>query len=667
MNANTAVLGAIGAGLAGAVGTLLVARARTAAGWLAAAFTAISSALALYAAATVLAGGGHGEALVLWDLPALGSSLRFQVDGLSAVFLALIAVVALLAAVYAVRYMDHYRDLGVGRYYPHVLLFVAGMIGVVTTTDLMAFFFAFWQLMTIPSFLLVRFEHQKRENRRAAARYLVMMELSGALVMVAAGLLGGAAPAGGEAGLARFDFDRLGAVLPGLLATDRGRVGMAFVLFLAGFGIKAGMWPFGQLWLPAAHPAAPSPVSALLSGVMIKTGVYGLMRTFFWLVPASALGEFPAGRWGALLAGLGTVTLFIGTAQALKQEQTKRLLAFSSIGQVGYILFGLGIALVLVRPGQADPAIRALAALGFAGALFHTVNHALFKSLLFLNAGSMLAATGTQDLNRLGGLMRRMPITGLTALVASLSIAGVPLFNGFASKWSLYVAAFLGAPAARETGSLAVRLLPLFGLVAILTSALTLAVFMKFFGAGFLSRASALVRSRAEASPAGLEPGGAMQAPQILLALACLVLGLVPAWGLGVVQAALAASPAGLGPVLAGAGLVDGGGMGGLPQAGGGACLSPLVLLVVLGALLLLAWLLSRLGGAPRREVEPWLCGYVQEADVYRYNAHNLYGEVKRYVGWAGGDAGHAAGDGHAPPAAPSRGEAAADPTGTRA
>jgi formate hydrogenlyase subunit 3/multisubunit Na+/H+ antiporter MnhD subunit len=668
MNANTAVLGAIGAGLAGAVVTLLAARARAAAGWLAVAFTAVSSALALYAAGAVLAGEGHAEPVTLWSLPALGSSLRFHVDGLSAVFLALIAVIALLAAVYSVRYMDHYRELGVGRYYPHVLLFEAGMIGIVTTTDTMAFFCAFWQLMTIPSFLLVRFEHTKRENVRAATRYLVLMEIACVLVMVAAGLLGGGTATGEAATLARFDFDRLSAALPGLLAEHRGLVGTALVLFLIGFGIKAGMWPFGQLWLPAAHPAAPSPVSALLSGVMIKTGVYGLMRTFFWLVPAEALAVFPAGRWGALLAVLGTVTLFVGTLQALKQDQTKRLLAFSSIGQVGYILFGLGIALVLIRPGQTDPALRALAALGFAGALFHTINHALFKSLLFLNAGSMLAATGTQDLNRLGGLMRLMPLTGITTMAAAFSISGI--FNGFASKWSLYVAAILGAPAAKGLGSTAVRLLPLCGVVAVLTGALTLALFLKFFGSAFLARPSAWVRSRAEAAPGGLEAGGTMIVPQVLLAAACLLLGLIPLWGFQLIKAALAASRTGFGAVLAEADVAANGGLLGIPQSHGEAVLAPLVLLGILGAMTLLAWWLSRLGGAARRETEPWLCGYVRDAEAYRYHARSLYGEVTRHAGWVGGDAPPAAADGaHAPAAAPGDGggNVAADSAKTRA
>ena len=288
----------------------------------------------------------------------------------------------------------------------------------------------------------------------------------------------------------KYDFDTVSANLPALLHAQPVLTAAAFALFLVGFGIKMGMWPFGQIWLPDAHPAAPSPVSAMLSGVMIKTGVYGLMRYFLWLVPAEAQADFPLARWGLVVAVLGTITLFTGTMQALKQEQTKRLLAFHSIGQVGYILLGFGACMALLP--AAGPEAAALAALGMIGALFHTLNHGVFKALLFLNAGSMLHATGTQDLNKMGGLLKYMPLTAATALVASLSISGVPLFNGFASKWTIYVATVQGSGWA---GYLAVC-----AAIAILTSALTLASFVKFFGASFLSRTSALVKEKAAAS-----------------------------------------------------------------------------------------------------------------------------------------------------------------------
>ena len=315
MTANDALLLAFLACLAGAGLTALLARWRTVAGWTAFAAASAAGVLALHGAGSVLAAGTPSPAVTLWSLPAVGSSLRYQVDGLSAVFVSLIAVVSALASLYSIGYLERHRDHGVLRYHPWFLLFVAGMYAVVTLTDLMVFFCAAWQLMTIPSFALVRFEREKPENVRAARRYLLLMEIACALVMGGAALLGGPLPEGGGAA---FDFERLSRRLPDLLGRGGGLVVPAFLLFLAGFGIKSGMWPFGRLWLPDAHPAAPSPVSALLSGVMIKTGVYGLVRTFLWLVPPDSLAAFGAGAWGAALAVLGTMTLFVGTLQALR-------------------------------------------------------------------------------------------------------------------------------------------------------------------------------------------------------------------------------------------------------------------------------------------------------------------------------------------------------------
>ena len=623
MTATDALLYAFATLIAGALLSLLASGARRVSGWIAFAATAAASWLSAAAAIDVLRHGAV-PAVTYVALPQLGSALRVSVDGLSALFVCLIALISVLAALYSVRYMDHYREYGVGRYYPNFLLFVAGMYGIVTTTDLMVFFCLFWQLMTIPSFLLVRYEHKKSANVRAAWRYLLMMEISCALVMGAAALIAGSGPE-------RYDFDQIAAHVSQVLATGGG-ISLALLLFLVGFGIKAGMWPFGQMWLPDAHPAAPSPVSALLSGVMIKTGVYGLMRTFVWLLPVTASTSLTR-QWGLTIAALGTVTLFIGTMQALKQEQSKRLLAFHSIGQVGYILLGLGAALVLWTSSGSGGLAVELATMALLGSLFHTLNHGLFKSLLFLNAGSMLSATDTQDLNAMGGLIKYMPVTALTCLVASFSIAGVPGFNGFASKWSLYVAMILGSQMAPY--------LALFALVAILTSALTLASFLKFFGMAFLARSSAVVRERAAAGR--LEAGALMRLPQIILAGLCILFGLVPALAFGVMSAAMAASAQGL---AAGLNQMPGvGRVGGIWAGSGGAVFSPLVLAVVVGAFIWFAAYLSRVGGSERRASDAWLCGYAAESESNRYRAHGMYGEFKRYFGWVGGtarDGGHA-------------------------
>jgi formate hydrogenlyase subunit 3/multisubunit Na+/H+ antiporter MnhD subunit len=622
----TAVVAAILLCVAGAGATWLLARWRVAAGWVAFAVTA-ATALLVYGAVLHVLRAGPGPGATFLSLPRFGFALRIYVDGLSAVFLGLAATIAVPASLYSIPYLTHYPEESVGRYYPPFLLFLAAMYGLVSTTDMMWFFFIFWQMMTLPGYALIRFESRKPAHVRAANQYLVMMQIACAATMLGAELLtlGGAAATGAAAPL-KYDFDSISARLPALLQHRSGLATVAFALFLVGFGIKMGMWPFGQVWLPDAHPAAPSPVSALLSGVMIKTGVYGLIRYFLWLVPAEARALFPLGGWGLLLGVLGTLTLFIGTMQALKQEQSKRLLAFHSIGQMGYILLGVGACLALLAP--AEPTTAPFAAVALFAALFHIVNHGLFKALLFLNAGSILYATGTQDLNRLGGLARCMPWTAVTALVASFSISGVPLFNGFASKWSLYVATILG--------SAAVPWLVAGALVAILTSALTLASFVKFYGASFLSRTSRLVQEQTARTPS-IEVGPLMQVSQALLAVLCLTLGVFPALAGQAMQGVLASSRQGLGGTLAAVFPDASGSVVRLSMPQAQALWTPLVMAVVLALMFGAAYGLARLGGSARRRAPPWLCGYVLETDANRYTAHGFYGEVKRYFGWLGG------------------------------
>jgi hydrogenase-4 component B len=622
MSAEQAVLTAILLCIGGAVLTLLVSRNKTVAGWLAFLVVVASAVLVIGAVWKVLTNGAAGHPAEFWSMPQAGLALRFYVDGLAAVFLLLTAVIAVVASLYAIPYMRHYSEQGVARFYPYFLLFIGGMCGLLATTDMMWVFFIFWQLMTLPSYALIRFEYKKVENVRAANKYLIMMQIACAATMAGAAIVGhGGAPAGMAI---KYDFDTVSANLPGIMSTRPTVVAVAFTLFLIGFGIKMGMWPFGRIWLPDAHPAAPSPVSAMLSGVMIKTGVYGLLRYFLWLVPASAQKNFPLATWGIIVSALGTITLFTGTLEALKQEQSKRLLAFHSIGQIGYILLGTGVCMSLLPAGT--PQAAALATLGFIGAVLHVLNHGIFKGLLFLNAGSMLHATDTQDLNKLGGLMKYMPLTAITLLIASFSISGVPLFNGFVSKWTIYVAAIQGSGYAKY--------LPLCAVIAILTSALTLASFIKFFGASFLSRTSALVRSRAQEGR--LEVGWMMLVPQLLLASLCVVLGMLPAISFQILQRALDNSRQGFGIALAANAPVDTGFIAGLSEVTSAALFVPFALLGMLAVTFALAFALSKIGAAKRRAAAPWLCGYAREAEANRYIAHNFYGEIKRYFGSGG-------------------------------
>jgi formate hydrogenlyase subunit 3/multisubunit Na+/H+ antiporter MnhD subunit len=639
MTPELAVVVAILLCAAGAVLTAAVSRWQPVAGGLALLTALVSAALVGSAVVHVLLHGPSAEPASFLVIPWLGFAPRFHVDGLSSVFLALAATLAVPATLHSIGYLRaRHPGKGTREYYPCLLLFLSAMYGLTSTTDMMWFFLFFWQLMTLPGFFLIRYE-RGREAARAAYKYMWMMQIAccvtmlGALILVSAGQVAAFRPEN------PYDFAAVAAKLPSALAQYPWPAAFAFLLFLVGFGIKMGMWPFGQIWLPDAHPAAPSPMSAMLSGVMIKTGVYGVIRYFLWLVPPEAADRFPLAIWGGVVTVLGTLTLFTGTAQAMQQVRSKRLLAFSSIGQVGYILFGVGAAMALL--GSGVPAGKPLAALALFGALFHVVNHGLMKSLLFLDAGAMLCATGTQELDRMGGLMRHMPWTGLTALVASFAIAGVPPLNGFASKWVLYVSTLRGSAVAWYLAPCAA--------VALLTGMLTLATFVKFLGIGFLGWRSAAVV--AGASERRLEVGPLMLVPQLFLMLCCLALGLVPALAARAGAAVLSGSPGGLGSALGGVEFASGSAALGLEVLGGGAVLRPLVVLLLLGVLALLVRAAGRLGGATRRETPPWLCGYADEADMHRYSTHDLYGEVKGAFRLLGGAprprAGSDAGEGH--------------------
>lgn len=634
MSPEQAVFAAILTCAVGAVITLLVARWQRLAAALA--FTAAAASAALLVTAGVGVLGGSRLRLAPGWLAAGADWQRLWVDGLSAVFLLVAAAVALPAALYSLRYLRHYPGTA-ARYYPWFLVFLAAIYGLLSTTDTMWWFLIFWQLMVFSGYELIRLD--RTASARGAIRFAIMLELACAAIVAGTGLL---AHGAGAAMPPTYQWHDLSANLPARLSAAPGESTLAFVLLLLGFGIVMGAWPFGQMWLPHASPGAPTPVSALLSGVVIKLGVYGLMRYFLFLMPAGALVSFPLATWGMVIAVLGTITLFVGTMQALQQEHCKALLAFHSIGQMGYILLALGTCMAMAdTPGAAASALANFALLA---GLFHLVNHSLFGSLLYFNSGSVLHATGTQDLNLLGGLMKYMPFTALTALVGSLSISGVPLFNGFASKWAILVAAI------QATGS--ARYLAVCAVVAILTSGLTLASFIKFFGTAFLSRTSMLVaekmglrsplpgaglRSRTRLAGNNLEVGWSMQLPQLLLAFMCVLLGLVPGLAIRFLQQAIAATQQGAGAVLAKTAPVSAGGLSGLAGPQGAALFVPGALLGVLALTFLIAYCISRLGAARRRAAAPWLCGYAPEAECQRYIAHNFYGEIKRHFRWVGG------------------------------
>jgi len=401
----------------------------------------------------------------------LGIDLRL--DGLSSLMLMAVNLIGLAAALFSVDYMKRYTDKG--RYYSLFLLMVAGMNGVVLTGDLFNLF-VFMEVAAISSYALVAFgcEHDELE---ASFKYAVLGSVASAFILIGIALLYGIT---GTLNMAHAAGNLAGGGLPLLLATG---------LFMCGFGLKAALVPF-HAWLPDAHPSAPAPVSAMLSGVVIKAlGVYVIARLVF-----NIFG--PAHELLTIVRWLGVVSMIVGVFLAIGQWDMKRLFAYHSISQIGYVALGLGLGTPL----------------GIAGGLFHMVNHSVFKSLLFLNAGAVEHASGTRDLKRLGGLNKGMPVTANTSLVASMSIAGIPPFNGFWSKLLIVLACI-------EAGR------PWLALAAVLVSLMTLASFLKVQRYAFFESARAALSQVREAPLL-------MRSAMLLLAALCLIMSLLVVTGL---------------------------------------------------------------------------------------------------------------------------------------
>ena len=606
--------------LTSAMLTPIFAAKRKVAGTLNFLFCALAGVVFAMVSIDVLSGHAAHETFVL-NLG--GLRIPFLIDGFSALFVALISLMSSLTAFYCIGYMemDHYRQYSLRSFLVSFPIFVAGMIAIVTVDDLTTGFTIAWQMMTLASFFLIRFDHNDPEIIRSANKYLLLMELAWLLIVIAALIIP-------KSSLGT----PLHALAEGLASADVALRVLIYSLLLLGFGMKAGMFPLGQLWLPDAHSSSPSPISALLSGVMIKTGVYGMVRTLFWMVPPEVQSH--EGRYlGLILACFGVVTLFIGTVQALKQHDAKRLHAYHSIGQMGYILLGIGTAQYFLLSG--NPLLQGLGVLALIGGIYHTINHALFKGLLFLCTGSVQYATGTKDLDKLGGLLKLMPITALAAAVASASIAGIPAFSGFVSKWAIISSGLLGGKPA--------GIIALFGIVALTTSAITLASYVKFFGMTFTA--------------AGVEwsikhpvreVGWTMLLPKLLLAGICLVQGFFPWVFVSLISRIFASSDGSIAQTF----FADAATQQSLAESSTGvafhlpgaaagsaqAFIVPLVLLAMIAVACLFALWLARAGGAKQRVAPVWLCGYQTMNNSNRYLSSHIYASFKKFMKWTGGN-----------------------------
>ena len=544
--------------------------------WLGATLTA--SVAMLIAAIMTLAGTVEPDWQWRSEFALGGETLHLQLDALSAMFLALLSVIGSGGAVYAREYWAaaaHPRTVRMGRVAWAGLMLC--MVGVLLSRNGLHFLIA-WELFTLSAYFLITLERGRREVRAAGWLYLAASHTASLCLFAFFAVIA-----------ARTGSWEIGAM------RDRPELAWCFWLALVGFGVKAGLFPL-HIWLPSAHANAPSHVSAMMSGMTIKMGIFGLMRFSGWLpLPPTA---------GWVVAALGVGSAVLGVAFALGQHDLKRLLAYHSVENIGIILIGLGFALVAVAHGSATWGRLALA-----GGLLHVWNHGLFKALLFLGAGSVLHATGTREMSRLGGLWRAMPWTaGLFALGAA-AIAGLPPLNGFVSEWLVYLGLF---EAVNSSGTAALAAVGAVVLLA-MTGAMALACFIKVCGVVFLGA------PRSAAAEHAHESGLLMRGPMIVLAVACTAIGLAPVvfWP-AVARAAASwnpawgdlASPVSLGTI--------------------GALHVTLAALAAVAVALL--WRRVRQNGL--RRLGTWDCGYAAPTARMQYTAGSFAGIITEWFAW---------------------------------
>lgn len=563
--------------------------------------SAISS--VVYAATAVLTGvlfvhalvhlvvGASEFALTLpVGLPWIGA--HFRLDALSAFFLVVVNLGAAVASLYALGYGRH--ESAPHRVLPFYSAFLAAMNLVVLANDAFTFLLA-WELMSLASWALVMAHHRERANAEAGYIYLVMAAFGTFALLLAFGLLAG--PDGGYA----FAAIRAETPSPAIEA-------LALALVVIGAGSKAGLVPL-HVWLPLAHPAAPSHVSALMSGVMTKVAVYGFVRIVFDLIGS------PAWWTGLAVLVLGGITAALGVLYALMQHDLKRLLAYHTVENIGIIFIGLGLALAFQANGM-----KAAAALSLTAALFHVLNHMLFKSLLFFGAGAVLTATATRDMEHLGGLIHRMPLTSFAFLIGCAAISALPPLNGFVSEWLTFQAILISPALPQWALKFAI---PAVGALLALSAALAAACFVKAFGITFLGR------PRSRDAEKAAEVDGCSLAAMFTFAGCCVLAGILP----GFVIDAIA-------PVVRGLVGAE------MPRQAGLAWLTIvpiaesrssyngfLVFLFIAAAAAISAFAVHRLTSRALRRSDPWDCGFPDPSPATQYTADSFAQPIRRVFG----------------------------------
>jgi formate hydrogenlyase subunit 3/multisubunit Na+/H+ antiporter MnhD subunit len=549
------------------------------------------SVVALACALWRLLGGSASSALALpLGLPWIG--MHFRLDALAAFFLTVVNLGGAMASLYGLGYGRHEKTPH--RVLPFFPAFIAGMNLVVLADDAFTFLLS-WEFMSLTSWALVMAHHRDQGNRRAGYVYLVMASFGTLALLLAFGLLSG--PNGG------YEFAVIRAAHHAPLT-----VGLVLALMLLGAGSKAGIVPL-HVWLPLAHPAAPSHVSALMSGVMTKVAIYGFIR-----VVLDLLGQ-PAWWSGIVVLLLAGVTMVLGILSALMETDIKRLLAYSTIENVGIIFLALGLTLAF----QAD-GMQWAAALALSAALFHVLNHSIFKGLLFFGAGAVLTATGERDMEKLGGLIHRMPVTSFAFLVGCAAISALPPLNGFASEWLIFQS-ILQSPALPQWGLKI--MLPAAGALLAFSAALVAACFVRAFGTTFLSRPRTAAAERAG------EVDRYSQAAMLALAVLCLLAGILPGLvidGISPVTQALLGAQLPAQRELPWLSII--------PIAESRSSYNGLlVLLFIVSSASLAGYIIHRLASRAMRRAPPWGCGFPELTPAMQYTAGSHAQPIRRVFG----------------------------------
>lgn len=574
--------------IVGAIVALCLSKAENTAKVVACLFGIVAACCSIIAGATGIFGA---EQFICFATPFNFANFTLLINPLSGLLLVAINILALVAWIYGLAYFDEYKGMGLGAIGFFMNLFVASM-NMVLTVDNAFWFLVFFELMSLTSYFLVIVE-QKPQSIKGGFLYFIMAHVGFFMIMLSYLIM--------AANTGSFEFATFRATQfsPAIAS-------LCFILAFCGFGCKAGMFPFHS-WLPQAHPAAPSNVSALMSGGMIKIGIFGIVKVGLDLLGSCEVQLW----WGLVILVIGALSSVLGVAYALGEHDIKKLLAYHSVENIGIILLGIAIGYMGMALNQ-----PVIAVLGIMAGLYHVLNHAMFKGLLFLGAGSVLYTTGSRNMEIMGGLARVMPATAMCFLIGSLAISAIPPLNGFVSEWFIYQSMFSVA----ITGDIIVRFFAAFAAVSLaITGALAVTCFVKAYGVTFLGA------PRSEAAANAKEVPASMRIGMIILAVMCVCLGIGAPWVAPVMQN-IAAATTGQATIAVASGLD-------IANPAIGSVVSTPMLAILLIACVLVPVaarsLFSKGGVASDRD--PWACGYALDPEM-PVVATTFAAEVKMFL-----------------------------------